>query len=117
MAMKTPVPKLEGAAYAHCRMCVVEVVRPDIEVLVNRDCVQVWCRNHNVNVAVFHIHAEMPKQVTVVNDVAGKLLAVLPDILEQVRVGRDFYVGQKRHVVLNTHQRTPDELVITVKEP
>lgn len=119
MAKKAPPPvaKIDGAGYVHCRACVVEGRAPSIEALLNRDTIQVWCRNHDINVGVFHLEVEMPKQVTVVNDAAGKLLAVLADVLEQVRVGRDFYVGQTRYVVAATTLRTPDEMVITVRAP
>ncbi len=38
------------------------------------------------------------KQTTVV-DSRGETLATFPDLMTQVREGRDFYLGQKRYVV------------------
>jgi hypothetical protein len=39
-------------SYLHCAQCIKEDEAPDIEVGITPNGIQVWCKNHNINVAV-----------------------------------------------------------------
>lgn len=41
--------------YVHCSFCFNEGKRPSIEAGITPDGLQVWCRNHNCNIAHFEL--------------------------------------------------------------
>ncbi len=51
--------KLKGNVhYMHCRQCVTEKQPSKIEVLSDGRMIQIWCVNHNCNVARFQLHRQ-----------------------------------------------------------
>ena len=113
-------PKIEPAHYAHCRKCVIGELRAYLEVLLADDgsAIQIWCKHHEENIGVFYLATQPPTEVTlIVLEGSAKVLARMPAVLEQVRVGRDFYVGQKRYVVSGTNRDNPNQMTVTVHDP
>ena len=54
------------------------------------------------------------RETIVTEERSGKQIAIIPDILKQVTVGRDYYVGQQRHVVVKTLRESPQRLLVWI---